>query len=393
MRRSSKGIVVIVFLFALLVALNFFFFVDNRGANETEQIGNRSSYLSSPYGTLAYYSLLEESSFPVVRFTRSYKELAAYKNIGTLVVIAPPIADNPSKEELGSLNAWVEDGGFLVIIDRQIFLDLGRNTKVFTIPSDGGTTARPLQPALYTEGIQRVEITEYASRVNLNGPSAVAYIGDGQGAILADAKVGKGRVLCLSDPYVVANNGISKEDNLGVALNILSERPPGQIAFDEYHHGYGSDGLFGGGGIIGYFHGTPVPWMLAQIALIGLLLIYNHGRRFARAIPLRQDKRTTNLEFVSSMATITRLARATDLAMQNIYWEFHRRLCRYSSLPSNASTSKLAAAVSRRSGIPEEELMAVLVRCAQVAAGNWVSDSEMLALVSRIREIETTLNL
>lgn len=393
MRRSSRAILLVFFLFAVLVALNFLFFVDSRGANENEQNGNRSSFLSSPYGTLAYYMLLQEEHLPVSRYTHSYKDLRAHKDIGTLVIIAPPLGNNPSKEELEQLDDWVENGGLAIIIDRQIFLDFGSNTKILTLPSDGGTRTRPLQPALYTEGVQRVEVTEYASRVNLNSPGAVAYIGDAQGAILADAKVGKGRVVCLTDPFIVANNGISKEDNLEVALNILRERPAGQIAFDEFHHGYGSDSLLGGGGMIGYFRGTPVPWMMGEVALLALLVIYNYGRRFGRPVPLKQDKRTTNLEFVSSMATITRLARATGLAMQNIYWEFHRRLCRYSGLPPNASAPRLAATVSRRSGIPEEELMGVLVRCGQIANGAPASDNEMLTLVSRIREIEADLRL
>ena len=71
------------------------------------------------------------------------------------------------------------------------------------------------------------------------------------------------------------------------------------------------------------------------------------GGCFARPLPLRRERRTTNLEFVSSMATITRLARATDLAMQNVYWDFRKRLCRYSGLPSNVDSARLAA--SRRS--------------------------------------------
>ncbi|HUK90347.1 MAG TPA: DUF4350 domain-containing protein [Blastocatellia bacterium] len=391
--KRSRGIVVVLLLFGVLVLLNFLFFVDNRGASEGEENGNRSSYLSSPYGTMAYYNLLEQSGLPVVRYTRSYKLLNTQPNIGTLIVIAPPIGNNPTPDELKSLAEWVEAGGLLIVIDRAIFIDIGAHVSISTSPADGGSKLGPLQPASYAEGVQHVDVTEYATRVNLKSPSTVDYIGDNQGAILAGAKAGKGKVLCLTEPYIVANNGIGKADNLAVALNILGARPPGQIAFDEYHHGYGSDGLFGGGGLLGYFHGTPVPWIVAQIALIGLLLIYNQGRRFGRPTPVRQDKRTTNLEFVSSMATITRLARATGLAMQNIYGEFHRRLCRYCGMPSNTSNARLAAAASRRGTAPEPELMDVLVRCGQVAGGAYVSDAEMLDLVSRIRAIESKMRV
>src|SRR5262249_40439692 len=157
------------------------------------------------------------------------------------------------------------------------------------------------------------------------------HIGDDNGALLADARVKEGHVIFLTDPHVVANNGIKEADNCILALNLFSERPPGMIAFDEFHHGYGSHAT--SEGVLAYFRGTPVPWMFWQGVLIAAVAAYTFGRRFARSLPLKRERRTTNLEFVSSMANITRLARATDLAMQNVYWDFRKRLCRYSGLP------------------------------------------------------------
>jgi hypothetical protein len=93
------------------------------------------------------------------------------------------------------------------------------------------------------------------------------------------------------------------------------------------------------------------------------------------------------------MANITRLARATDLAMRNVYMEFRKRLCRYSGLPSNAPTSKLASAAGRRAGIDPAELGRLLDRCEQVTGGAEVSDSELLGLTTRIREIESALRI
>ena len=140
-----------------------------------------------------------------------------------------------------------------------------------------------------------------------------------------------------------------------------------------------------------YFRGTPVPWMMAQAGLITVLVVYSYGRRFGRPIPLRQERRTTNLEFVSSMANITRLAEASDLAMENIYSEFRKRLCRVSGVPSKIENSRLAAAVARRTRLDERELSGLLSRCDEIARGEPVSESELLRLVRRIREIETEL--
>jgi hypothetical protein len=93
------------------------------------------------------------------------------------------------------------------------------------------------------------------------------------------------------------------------------------------------------------------------------------------------------------MANVTRLARASDLAMKNIYSEFRKRLCRYAGLSPTASAERLAAMTARRSHIREDELRGLLSRCEHVASGGKVSDAELLNLVRRIRDIEAELKL
>ena len=380
----------VLVIFFFLVALNFMFFVDTQTAEETEQTGNRSSYRTTPYGTQALYTLLEETGYPVMRLEKPYNEITDRDGIGTLVLIALPSQGGPSQEEFDALSHWVEGGKQLLIIDQTVHLDkeLGdveANT-TFAMPN---SEPKPLQPTRYTFGVERVKTGGAASRIRVNSRSAIYHIGDETGALLADARVKDGRVIFLTDPHIVANNGIKEADNVLLALNLLSDRPPGKIAFDEFHHGYGSRAA--GEGVLAYFRGTPVPWMFWQGVLIAALAAYTFGRRFARPLPLRRERRTTNLEFVSSMANITRLARATDLAMQNVYWDFRRRLCRYSGLPSNADSAELAARAARRAHLSEPDLARLLTDCDQVSRGRPVSDADLLRLVKRIRGIESKL--
>jgi hypothetical protein len=388
MKSNASAILLILALLAVLVALNFVFFVDTRDAEESETSADRSSYRTTPYGTHAFYTLLEESDYTVTRLEKPFTEITERDSIGTLVLISLPEANNPDDEEFQSLNKWVESGGLLIIIDREIRVAFGE-ASASTHPGNPKSAMRPLQPTLYTRGVDYIKASQHATRVNLDSKAAVYHIGDEQGALLADTKVQQGRVVMLTDPYIVANNGIKDADNVILALNLLAGRPDGKIAFDEYHHGYGSK--IASGGVMSYFRGTPVPWMMAQAGLIAALVVYSFGRRFARPIPLKQERRTTNLEFVSSMANITRLARASDLAIQNIYSEFRKRLCRFSGLPSKVDNLKLAAATARRAKLKEGEIARLLTRCEEIALGAEVSDAELLKLVSRIREIESQI--
>ena len=72
MKRSTSAILLVLVIFFFLVALNFVFFVDTQTAEEDEQSGNRSSYRTTPYGTQAFYTLLEESGYPVPRLEKPY---------------------------------------------------------------------------------------------------------------------------------------------------------------------------------------------------------------------------------------------------------------------------------------------------------------------------------
>jgi Domain of unknown function (DUF4350) len=389
MKRNANAILLLAGLFVVVVALNFVFFIDSRGTEENEQTGDRSSYRSTPYGTLAFYTLLEESGYRVARFEKPFTELKNNEP-GTLIVIAPPGAHNPDQEEISAVSKWVEAGGLLVIIDREIQVPVG-DANVHTQPASSKSAVHSLQPTPLTRNVERVALSEYATRVSVDSRAATYHIGDDQAAVLADAQVGKGRVVLLSDQYIVANNGISQADNVILALNLLAMRPAGKIAFDEYHHGYGASST--SGGLMSYFHGTPVPWMMAQAGLIAVLVVYSFGRRFGRPVPLRRERRTTNLEFVSSMANITRLAQASDLAMENIYSEFRKRLCRFSDVPAKIENKRLAAIAASRAKLDERELSLLLRRCEKISRGEQVSESELLRLVTRIREIESQIGL
>src|SRR5262245_36515643 len=144
MKRNLNAILILVFLFLLVVGLNFVFFVEERTPDENEETGNRSSYRASQYGTKAYYSLLEETGHPVTRFEKSFDELKA-GDPGSLVVISPPPSYPLSEQELASLGKWVENGGLLIVIDREINIPLG-DANIQTERAAGSQSVRVYQP-------------------------------------------------------------------------------------------------------------------------------------------------------------------------------------------------------------------------------------------------------
>ncbi|HKQ72585.1 MAG TPA: DUF4350 domain-containing protein [Blastocatellia bacterium] len=249
-------------------------------------------------------------------------------------------------------------------------------------PAGPGATKDPAQPEA-DPGASKDKGEEYLKET-LYDP--VIHLSDRDGAALADYTYGEGRVIFLSDPFVIANNGIARGANLTLTLNILRSMgaPNRKIFFDEFHHGYQSES----NPLVNYFRGTPAPWLLLQGLGLSLLILYTYGRRFARPMPLPQIDRHSPLEFVGSMANLQQMAQARELALENIYPRFKANLCRRLGLSSRAPKDEIIAGVRRRRfPISEIELRQTLSDAELTLSGEQIDDARLVALVARMRRI------
>jgi Domain of unknown function (DUF4350) len=219
-------------------------------------------------------------------------------------------------------------------------------------------------------------------------PAPVVSFAGNRGSLLIDYPHGKGRIVLLSDPYLVANNGINRADNLQLAINVIVGSG-GLVAFDEFHQGRAATQ----NALIQYFAGTPILAICAQLGLIGLAIVWSRGTRFARPLPLPQVDRRSSLEFVASMAELQQRAKAHDLALENIYTRVRRVLVRYAGLNQTASRAQIAARVAARSKLNQKQLESLMRSCEDVINGAPTNGRETLRLAKRLREIEASLGL
>lgn len=440
MRRHFAGVITIIVVIFALIALSMAGNVNFDRPFENEVAPNRSTYNSGPTGTRALYQLLEESGSNVARWRGRYSQLQAEAKDAILVIIGPFLSgEKISDEDTFWLQGWLSSGGQALIISRsplEQFADPAIRAKASDKPPVWNATPEQYidqdsdeliaQPTELTREVRGLALSEFASRISFHpqqgpgkakedgatdapeaaeepaGPSAikdkaeeyspralrapVIHLGDKDGAALADFSYGEGRVIFLSDPFVVANNGITRGGNLTLAMNILRSMgaEDRRILFDEFHHGYHNEG----NPLVNYFRGTPAPWLLLQGFGLSLLIVYTYGRRFARPLPLPQLDRHSPLEFVGSMANLQHAARARELALENIYPRFKAGLCRKLGLSSRASREEIVAAARRRRfPISEIELRQTLGDAERTMAGELIDDPRLLALVSKMRRI------
>jgi hypothetical protein len=259
-------------------------------------------------------------------------------------------------------------------------------------PWDEGEETQPPPAPKPTDG-SVIQPESPAQSENSEPPAPVSHLGDGRagsGSMLVDYAYGRGRVVVMSDPYVISNAGLNRADNLFLAINLATGgRARGRVLFDEFHQGYGE----GRNEVLAYFRGTPVLWLFGQGALVALALVWTRGRRFARALPAPHTDRRSKLEFVASMAELQQRARAYDLALENIYARTRRALARYGGLPATSSPEQIAERVAARSGKDKSALQTLLRECEDACAGAPLTAPRSLELARSLRELERDLGI
>ena len=432
MRQRLTIILTFVVIIGLLVILNSLMFVRKEKVEDMEVLPNRSTYHSGPTGTRALHDLLNESGYKVMRWRESPERLFSEsgKMISTFVVIGRIQVDFTGNEA-EALRDWVGRGGRLVLIDRKVDEALAPKSEGWSIkardwdfptindnPGDsqqmtnGVTALHPSQPTTLTHDIDSVMPSRFAGRLSVIPPpkekssgagdlfedraelkaetsaAPIVHIGNREGALLVDYAFGKGKIVLLSDPYIVTNSGIKLQDNLQLAINTLASGG-GWIAFDEYHQGKGiSENPWAG-----YFAGTPVLALAAQIGLLILLILWTNARRFGRPLPLPHTDRRSSLEFVASMAELQERSRAYDLAIENIYTRTRRVLARHAGIDYNSSRAEIARRIAERSNIDAHQLETLMRQCEEAINGETINWRQSLDLVRRLREVEKNLGL
>ena len=474
----------LIILIIALIGLNAASYTQKEKMQDSEMYPNRSTFNGGATGTRALFELLAETGRKPVRWTESAAELSKQTtDAPTTFVIIGEIRQGFAEGEADKLLQWVNEGGKLVIIDRDLPETLvikNESWRMFLMKSeepffsadaydqkqmtDRTTAAKPMQPSIFTKNINAVQPSRFASSIRFERFEAVSdkpelkavpvtpkplptfsktedqkakplpktfptpqkipdgsdddlndevytnettvpdyggtetvsltapfvHLANDKKNILVEMPYGAGQIVVLSDPYIVTNTGISIADNAQIALNVLTSRE-GIIAFDEYHQGFGTNR----NRLLEYFAGTPVVAIFLQIALLIGLIFFSQSRRFARAVPEPEPDRLSKLEYVSAMAELQRSTKGYDLAIENIYTDFRRRVSRLVGVDALKTRKQdLAQLIVER--LPDEnadELEKLMQKCEDVMYGEKTGKKEVLRLTTRLREIENKLGL
>lgn len=445
----------VLLLIMTLIGLNAASYTQKPKVVDSELDPNRSTFNSGPTGTQAYYSLLAETGRKVVRWQEPADALStAGKRTPSVFIVIGRTRREFTEVETVQLMRWVDEGGRLVLIDRDPPTDLVKTSshwklqfsdpdfsKLLTVDtsdqkqmSSGIAAAKPgqptvlsarvnsIQPSVLSAGIKVTrmserEIREMTPRVSDDKPpppsntnKAVRTIRQDDPATiepqeLSDAPVAhftsENENIVVDVPYgrgniiYVADPFIVSNGGISMVDNAqlainLAATSDGIVAFDEYHQGYGANN----NRFVQFFAGTPVIAIFFQCLVLVGLIFYSQSRRFSRPVPEFEADRLSKLEYVSAMAELQQRTRSYDLAIENIYRDFRRRASRLLGLDNQTVNNRaLSSAIAERTTLDWGMIERTLDDCDQIIFGEPTNKREVLDLTKRIREFENALGL
>jgi hypothetical protein len=288
--------------------------------------------------------------------------------------------------DVNALLGWVAEGNTLLFLcdrltnlHRQLRLDVVTDRATEDLVSVDLGEAGP-----YTAGIDRL-VVEGRNTIEGDAGLPLWWVGSQPGAVVV--RHGKGRVLVVADPSLLALRGLQREDNVLFLTNVAGrEARNGRVYFDEYHHG-----LRTGGGFWGYLRQHRLQWTLLPMLLVVAVGVWRSAIRLGPAVATPRGAHADAVDYASAVARIYHRAGARRLLARSLARGFLTPLTRHLRLRRAALPAEVLAAWQQRH--PEESsrrLQELLRGVAVLRKGN-VSDRQLLGWTRAFDEFEKEL--
>jgi hypothetical protein len=369
---------------ALLVGMTLAAALLTPRGGESQSVGYPSSFSAASDGGKAAYLLLDELGYEVERWTSLPDQLPDAAE-GVVLVIADPFP-GVTFEEKQQVEQFIRRGG------RVLFAGPATTS---LLPATGLTSTGKVSFG-WEEFSARTPgpLSRFAPSISMKTmvrwgrsfPDYVPYYGDDQGAVVVKSKLGDGEIIWWADSSPLTNHGLTRSANLMLFLNSIGPPQDTRILWDEYFHGMRA-------GFWDYLGRTPVPWALAQVGLLFLVIVLTYSRRSGPVAAPRQESRLSPLEFVETVGDLYERKGAAAGAVEVVFNRFRFLLERRFGLSSPASIESLARAFRERGGPPDAELIGTLRKCEQAVKSGRVSGQQALALAQSLHDYTRRLRL
>jgi hypothetical protein len=271
----------------------------NTGDDDTRP----TTYNTGPQGAKAAFLMLEAIGRTTSRWQRPIGDLSHVDASHTTLVLAAPVYSPLDHEAIAAaVKGFLERGGHVLTTGPSgaLLLPGGKVDAPATFMTDECHT-NPVDGPLAAAG--RVAITDRGSWAGKEKVEIAHRCGPD--AVVVRLMVGRGEAVWWSSASPLTNAELETDADLRLLLLSLGDGRT--VLWDESLHET-VPGLWDAA------RGLPLWWMIAQVALLAVLVVLSYSRRNG---PLRSPlmvPRSSPVEFASSMGDLYEKARATTAA-------------------------------------------------------------------------------
>jgi hypothetical protein len=350
--------------------------------NKPSSCSDRRSDCDAPEGTSALLELASRMGHPSRAMSGTF---AVPESRALLFVFSPDLESVYSESDASKLAAWVAGGGTLVYaddfsnreVDRRFGVSRGPRVRGPQGP-DGERLPLELLASPPLVAVDRVEGDVSGATFHNNPDQVVLLRATGGQTVAFQQALGKGRLVVLGDPQVLANSSLGKLDNGHFAEDLVSLAAPGApVVFDEVHHGAGAATQSLNDWALTPW-GAAIAWTLLVLYL-GLLL---RGRAFGPQLPIHARGERSSAEYASAVGALLRRAGARGLTFNVLLDSTRRALAERTGL-GQAGADRLLPALEKRAPDLARELGAAEEGGAAVVR----SDAELLRAARKLHAL------
>ena len=331
-----------------------------------------STFSRAPDGYGAWYAYMERQGIAIQRWRKPWTDGLTRQSPVTFLQIDPE-----SESGIGSIapgseqERWIRSGNTLIILG-----------------APAPATDRPFTTMQTSDrGLVKIETT----RRKQLGEKQDQLLGDQAGAIVWQSKLGKGRIIFASTPYLAANAYQNEPGNFAFLAQLVKQND-NAIWVDEYIHGYKEAAIAareGKGSWIAYMSQTPLLPILVQLGVVLLVLIWAANRRFGQPLPLTNLKPDNSEAYIQALAGVLHKAGRSEFVLDGVGKHEQLQIQKALGLGSTmVELDAIVAAWTQQTGRPAAELEQVLKARSRTQR---LSESDLLTWIKNIQLVRRGL--
>lgn len=265
------------------------------------------------------------------------------------------LRDQLNEQETEELEAWVRDGGTLVVADPlSSFAPAvgGSDTDLFDAESEDDELLRPNCRLPVVAGITRIRVS--AAAPYRDRPGQIGCFPTRGGSYLAARVEGSGTVIALGGGGPFVNQQLDDEDNAVLAVALMAPQPGGVVTIVE-------PSAFGGGRKeLRDLVSRRVKDGLWQLLVAFAVFALWKARRLGRPVLEPQPVQIAGSELVVAVGNLLQQGRRRESAARMMQSSLRRTMSERLGVPADAPVDAFASAASARAGVDLADVEAAL---------------------------------